>query len=284
MTVRNIMSLTLEKAVIIDDNTKTHRKKKSALLDFINANFDSRLAEMPKIRFHKPKVGINPMVDSAARIFSMALHCQQLPKTHQLKDWVHQFVVAVNEFCQVIKGFDYSNQAIMSGRYAICAFIDDVLKHSPMGLSGQWDPKYCLLDSVRPSGETQDRLYRILERAMREPELYVDGLELFYLVLSGGYKGQYRGTSLGFQKRHLLIDDLYQVIRQTRGEVEKRLSEQWARPLLKRESWFTRLPLRYFIGGGLLAISLLGIGFHYVDALMTQHMLASLQSIGKIVA
>lgn len=81
-----------------------------------------------------------------------------------------------------------------------------------------------------------------MERAIKEPALYIDLMELMFLCLSLGYKGQYRTTEHCQFQLELITNNLYKHIRAYRGNFSKTLSptplktpDIFARPALQRK-------------------------------------------------
>ena len=63
-----------------------------------------------------------------------------------------------------------------------------------------------------------------MERTIKEPALYIDLMELMYICLSMGYKGQYRSTEHSQYQLEQITNNLYKHIRAYRGSFSKTLS------------------------------------------------------------
>ena len=63
-----------------------------------------------------------------------------------------------------------------------------------------------------------------MERTIKEPALYIDLMELMYICLSMGYKGQYRTTEHSQYQLEQITNNLYKHIRAYRGSFSKTLS------------------------------------------------------------
>ena len=69
-----------------------------------------------------------------------------------------------------------------------------------------------------------------MERAIKDPALYIDLMELMYLCLSMGYKGQYRATEHSQYQLEQITNNLYKHIRAYRGSFTKTLSPTPLKP------------------------------------------------------
>ena len=59
------------------------------------------------------------------------------------------------------------------------------------------------------------------------PAENLDILELMYICISLGYEGKYRIVHRGRESLEQIRDDLFQIIRNQRGEYERSLSPSW---------------------------------------------------------
>lgn len=172
---------------------------------------------------HHPKAGLNPLVDATAYLFSI-IGKLKLLKSYQNLNKLHQELLQeINTFQDAAKAQGYSSEYILVSRYAICATLDDIIMNSAWGSQGQWD-NYNLLTTLNQETVQQDRFFIILDRISKEPALYIDVMELMYLCLSFGYKGNYRATEFCHYQLEQITNALYKRIRAHRGDFSKTLS------------------------------------------------------------
>ncbi|OGT60566.1 MAG: hypothetical protein A3F14_05970 [Gammaproteobacteria bacterium RIFCSPHIGHO2_12_FULL_43_28] len=172
---------------------------------------------------HHPRAGLNPVVDAAAYLFSALGKLKQLRHYHQLNELQAELIQEINAFQETIRNYGYNAEYIIVCRYIIAATFDDIICNTPWGAEGQWEP-HLLLEALNQDTQHHDKFFSILERAIKEPALYIDLMELIYIALSMGYKGQYRSTEYNQFQLEQITHNLYQHIRAYRGNISKTLS------------------------------------------------------------
>lgn len=200
--------------------------KRSASQDdmlLVSAETAALLLTRSKFIAHHPKAGINPLVDSAAYLFSIIGRLKQI-KSYRYLNKLHQELVSeINTFQDTAKARGYSSEYILVSRYALCATIDDIITNTSWGSQGQWD-NYSLLNTFNQESGQQERFFVILERLIKDPSLYIDLMELMYLCLSLGFKGSYRSTEFSNMQLEQICNALYKRIRAHHGDFNKTLS------------------------------------------------------------
>lgn len=176
-----------------------------------------------KVVHHAPKAGLNPLVDAASYLFSALGKLRALDQHRQLGKLQQELINEINVFQETVKPLGYNAEYIVVCRYAICATFDDILSHTIWGAHGQWEA-HSLLSAFNQDKQHQDKFFTILERAIKEPALYIDLMELMYICLSLGYKGQYRATEHSQFQLEQITNNLYKHIRAYRGSFNKTLS------------------------------------------------------------
>ncbi len=169
---------------------------------------------------HHPKAGVNPLVDAAAYLFSVLGKLKYLKSHRQLNKLQKELIQEIQTLQETIKSLGYNAEYVLVCRYILCATIDDILTHTSWG--SQWDT-YRLL-TVFNQETQQDKFFIILDRAIKEQSLYIDLMELMYMCLSLGYKGQYRATEHSQYQLEQITNTLYKHIQTYRGHVNKTLS------------------------------------------------------------
>jgi len=172
---------------------------------------------------HNSKAGLNPLVDSAAYLFSIMGKLKLLKTYHNLNKLQKELITEINLFQDAAKTHGYSSEYILVSRYALCATLDDIILNTSWGAEGQWD-NHCLLPIFNQESTKQERFFLILERIIKDPALYIDVMELMYFCLSLGYKGSYRSGEFGNNQLEKIIHALYKRIRAYRGDFSKMLS------------------------------------------------------------
>lgn len=156
-------------------------------------------------------------------IFSVLGKLKHAKSYRQLSKLQTELVQEVNLFQEAAKHHGYNSEYIVVCRYVLCAVIDDIISNTAWGAQGQWD-SYSLLASFNQDTQHQDKFFSIMERAIKDPALYIDLMELMYISLSLGYKGQYRATEHSQYQLEQITNNLYKHIRAYRGSFSKTLS------------------------------------------------------------
>lgn len=211
----NVQSLSLE-TIHPDHNDTTLGKLQSF-------NTSQSILLPNRIVPHHPKAGLNPLVDAAGYLFSVIGKLKELTAYRQLNKLQNELIQEVNAFQEAVKAHGYNSELLVVCRYVLCATIDDVIYNTNWGGQGQWEP-YCLLATFNQDSQQEDKFFTILERAIKEPALYIDLMELMYLCLSMGYKGQYRLTEHSHYQLEQITNNLFKHIRAFRGSFSKTLS------------------------------------------------------------
>jgi type VI secretion system protein ImpK len=189
----------------------------------------SQLLSRGKFISHHPKAGVNPLVDSAAWLFSMIGRLKQIRSLRHLNVLNKELITEINTFQDVAKAYGYSSEYILVSRYALCATLDDVIINTSWGSLGQWD-NYSMLTAFNQESGQQERFFIILERLIKDPELYIELMEFMYICLSLGFKGSYRSTEFGNNQFEQICNALYQRIRAHHGDVSRVLAPFPIRP------------------------------------------------------
>jgi type VI secretion system protein ImpK len=172
---------------------------------------------------HNPKAGLNPIADAAAYLFTILGKLKSFKSYRQLSKLQKELIEEINTFQETIKNHGYNPEYTIVCRYVLCATCDDIISNTVWGGQGRWET-YSLLASFNQDIQHQEKFFTIMERAIKEPTLYIDLMELMYVCLSMGYKGQYRSTEHSQFQLEQITHNLYKHIRTYRGSFSKTLS------------------------------------------------------------
>jgi len=172
---------------------------------------------------HHPKAGLNPVVDAAGRLISILGKLNACKTYHHLDKLQKELISEMFFFQDALENLNYDPEYVLICQYILCATLDDIISHTAWGNQGAWN-SYCLLDFFTSELEQQDVFFTILERTLKDSQLYIDVIELIYICLSMGYKGQYRSNTNGQFQLEQISNNLYKHIRSYRGNFSKTLS------------------------------------------------------------
>jgi len=110
---------------------------------------------------------------------------------------------------------DISRENLRDARYAIAAYLDEMIMNSSWKEKDQWAsrPLQYELFNTQVAGV---EFFHHIEAIRRALPLNTDLLEVYYLCLTLGFEGQY--TIVGRERRKLLIDEIAREILAKRGE------------------------------------------------------------------
>lgn len=201
-----------------------HAETETNIAPIKNLNTSASQLLLPnRIMTHNQKAGLNPLVDAAGYLFSVLGKLKQLKSYRRLSTLQHELIQEINTFQENVKNCGYNVEYIVVCRYVVCATFDDIIANSSWGSQGNWD-SHSLLSAFNQDTQHQDKFFTIMERTIKEPALYIDLMELMYLCLSMGYKGQYRSTEHSQYQLEQITNNLYKHIRAYRGSFSKTLS------------------------------------------------------------
>jgi type VI secretion system protein ImpK len=205
----------------------------SSVTPIAHPNPTTQLLLSSKVIIHRPEAGLNPMVDAAAHLFSVMGRLKHL-KTHQHLDKLHaELMQDIEDFSETIQAYNYNQDYIpeylLITRYALCVTLDDIILSTPWGGQGKWD-KYGLVASFEQEPLSHQSFLIILERLVRDPDIYIDLMEFMYICLSLGFKCHYNSSQFDHEQLEHISNALYKRIRAYRGNFSKILSPFSVRP------------------------------------------------------
>lgn len=162
---------------------------------------------------HSSESGLNALVDCSAATFEYIHLLTQSTLSQEAKKNIEEYLDSLQKHYQHL---GYSQDISLAAHYAVCATLDDMLRC--LGSDGQF------LQNFHNSRLEQEKFYSILDHISAKADKYIDLLELMYLCLRFGYKGQYRNTPFGLQQWSLLTDNTYHLITHIRGQRSQVLS------------------------------------------------------------
>lgn len=205
-----------------DELVQVESENKNTLSKVQNAS-DTQLLLPGRNFAHNTQSGLNPVVDAASYLFSVLGKLKQLKAYHHLSLLKDELILEINTFQESLQTQAYNAEYAIVCRYILCATFDDIISNTVWGSQGQWE-SHSLLNSFNPEGHQEDKFFTIMERAVKEPNIYIDLMELMYICLSSGYKGHYRATEHSQYQLEQIHNHLFKHIRAYRGNFSKALS------------------------------------------------------------
>ncbi|GGB82366.1 hypothetical protein GCM10011352_05230 [Marinobacterium zhoushanense] len=133
----------------------------------------------------------NRLINAGAELLSLCVAVSRMPEPEDLHRFRQGLIASISELKQRIAALDYPPSVADKTCFLFCIVLDEMILYSDWGESCGWENRTLLseLFGVRDGGE---QFYRVADKALSQPNLLVDLLELIYLFLKIGFRGQYR--------------------------------------------------------------------------------------------
>lgn len=246
----------------------------------LNQTLQQQILLPHKFFTHHPKAGINPLVDAAAYLFSIIGKLKQVTSYRNLAKLHQELLQELNAFQDTAKSHGYSSEYILVARYALCATLDDIILNTSWGSQGQWD-SFNLLSTLNQESSQSDRFFIILDRISKDPILYIDVMELMYICLSLGYKGQFHSTEFNNNQLDHITNVLYKCIRAYRGEFSKTLSPFPIKTVSAQKKYSKKMPMWMILVTTIFIIVTLFLSLQFLLDTISNQAYQDLMNIGK---
>ena len=161
----------------------------------------------------------NPLLAAVPRIRSTVSH----PDPAGLRE---SMLRQMATFDEAARRAGVANDAITVGRYALCTLVDESVLQTPWGGTANW-AQGSLLVSLFRENWGGEKFFQLLNKMAEDPGKNIDLLELFYVCIALGFEGRFRVVDNGKAQLEQVREKLYEIIRRTRGEVERELAPRW---------------------------------------------------------
>lgn len=229
-------------------------------------------------RVYTSQTGINSLVTAAQPILSLLDRIQSSTKLPEAKSLHHKLMHELQAFETYALSFTYPEDFVIVGRFILCMTLDDILEKLSWPENDSWNDYKFIPPPAHDKQAAEEGVFVILERIKQNPSEYIDLLELVYLCLSLGFEGKYRHLPNGKNELDAIIEALYEIIRQQRGDLKDNLL-MLAPPLPKAPLFnFHHAVWVFFIFTGCILVALY-ISFNYMLNLNINSLLHDLQQI-----
>lgn len=155
---------------------------------------------------------INPMVDAATPLLGMVLRLKSVNDQDMPTMLYEQVVQDIQSLEQLLREHHYEPGMIVSFRYVLCTFIDEIALGHGWGAKSSWFQK-SLLTYFHNETWGGEKVYILLDKLMTEPKRYLDLLEFIYICFSLGFKGRYKVTGHHTDEFEIIFRKLYDTIK-----------------------------------------------------------------------
>lgn len=196
---------------------------------------------------------LNNMIDAATPLLGMAMRLKGMENQPLPEYLFSQVVTDVQAVEQLLQEQGYEPGVIISFRYVLCTFIDEVALGHGWSSQNEWI-KQSLLVHFHNETWGGEKIFILLERLIREPKRYQDLLEFMYLCFSLGFRGRYKVSAQQPQSLNefeQIFRRLHHAIHQLRGDAPFPILHQDKVGTGSRYSLIKRLEIKHLLAGGL---------------------------------
>lgn len=209
-----------------------------------------------------PAGGINPLVAAATPLLgllSAVREANALGDPMELRARIEQ---QLRGFSRDTMQTGASKETLDNASYCLATALDEAVLRTPWGAASDWR-KLSLLQQLHGDAWGGEKFFKILKAAEEAPASNLDLLELLYICLALGFEGQYAIFDDGARKLATTTEELYTLIRRTRGPVEHELSPNWQNEAAARVALEHSVPVWVVaaVAGAVLLAAYLGFLF-----------------------
>ncbi|MCW8332981.1 type IVB secretion system protein IcmH/DotU [Vibrio paucivorans] len=155
----------------------------------------------------------NQLINISSELLSTTLKISTLPEPEDLSVLREQLIQSINDIKAKGAELTYPVAVIDKLCFLYAVVIDEFIIYTEWGEKRGWENKTLLsqLFGMRNGGEL---FFSVAEKAVRQPHKLIDLLEVIYIFLNIGFKGQYRDS--GNDQLKAFVHQLEQVVSQYR--------------------------------------------------------------------
>lgn len=226
---------------------------------------------------------VNALLSAATPLLTLATELRNTA-THSDPDGLFTHIShEITNFEVTARKGGASPEGILAGRYVLCTFLDEIVLSTPWGNQSSWISR-TLLNAFHNEGWGGEKFYQILDRLLQEPNRNIDLLELQYACLALGFEGKLRVQKGGRSELDRIQSNLYDIIRNLRGEFEADLSPRWEGVRDRRTPLARYVPLWVVGAVAFGALAILYFGFIVSLNAKSDPVAISIGSLGRNVA
>lgn len=178
----------------------------------------------------------NPLVAASGPILSLLERLcisPTLPAIDNIRDNIEHELYA---FHSRLAGQQYADEFVTIARYLLCATIDEILGKNYLRVYGQPAEFKAFTPYSHGDVGPETRFFEIVNYIKERGSQYLDLIELAYYCLITGFEGEQHLRADGRQNLDNLIEELYQLIQQTRANKPHRLFKEQSANLAEPKS------------------------------------------------
>lgn len=168
-----------------------------------------------------------------------------------------QVADVIENFDHEVRGAGFTEAQTRVAKYVVCATADDIVQNIPSEERHVWT-QYSMLSRFFGERVGGVRFFEELERAVKDPSVNYDLLELMHACLALGFQGIHRTSAGGAANLQMIQRNLYETLRRVR-RANPELSPRWQGQAIVSQATRFRVPV--WAVGSVAALALLGLYF-----------------------
>lgn len=219
------------------DNNNGDDADRTVILSMLQGSTETQLDD-----FTLSVLAINPVIEHASKLIAAMMQLRSNPENVDL-DILHESLVAeIKAFETRLINNNYDRVSVLAMRYCMCTVLDEFVLRSRVGGASDWSSR-SLLNTFYNETWGGEKFFKVLEKLNYEPKQNLHLLELLYICIRLGFHGRYRVADSGREELIELSDDLFNTIRQERGDFERVLAPTAKRHIKGNQRIRYRIPI-----------------------------------------
>jgi len=216
-------------------------------------------------RLKTAEQAVNPLLEASRVLLQALADTPEMLDADAIALWRRRLEQEVRLFTRICSDLQLRPEHVRCASYCLCSAFDEAAMQTPWGKGGttgvEWQESSLasVLGHDRRGG---DRVFQLIDEAMRNPRENLDLIELYQNVLDLGFRGRYRFEAGGQKRLQVIRENVHDVV-MTGGQSVNRVSEPLKRPRQTVDPWVRPVAVRRsrarFVGGFAVAL-LLGAG------------------------
>lgn len=133
----------------------------------------------------------NRLLNAGAELLALCVAVSRMPQPEDMHRFRQGMIESIGVLKQKVAALDYPRSVADKTCFLFCIVLDELILHSEWGERSGWEHR-TLLSELFGVGDGGEQFYQVADKALSQPNLLVDLLELIYLFLKIGFRGQYR--------------------------------------------------------------------------------------------
>ncbi|CAB3748241.1 type IV secretion protein DotU [Burkholderia puraquae] len=234
---------------------------------------DARVVASPPVaaRLKAAEQAINPLLEASRVLLQALANTPCMLDADAVAQWRRWLGHEVRLFTRICSELQVRPEHVRYASYCLCSALDEAAMQTSWGKGEatgvEWQDS-SLASAFGHDRQGGDRMFRLIDEAMRYPRENLDLIELYQNVLDLGFRGRYRFEAGGQKRLQVIREHVHDVV-MTGGQSVSRVSEPPKRPRQTVDPWARPVSVRRsrarFAGGLAIALLLGAGGYAAVD-------------------